>query len=98
MTSQTKTFIELSDVVALHFECKNPDCKAELTVSASQVMREKKLYNCPACEQPWGSVNGSTCVLTIKEFLAALKKLQDEMRVFPAGFVMNVEVKDVVKS
>jgi transposase-like protein len=96
MTSQSKTFIELSDISALHFECKNPDCKATLTVSTSQVLREKKLYNCPACEQSWGLVNGSSCVFTIKEFLVVLKKLQDELHSFPAGFALNVEVKDVM--
>ena len=35
MTSQTKKFIELSDIVALHFECKDPDCKACIRRSGS---------------------------------------------------------------
>ncbi len=100
MTSQTKKFIELCDILALHFECK--DCKATLTVSASQSLRDGTLYNCPACKESWALVNGGGCELTIKEFLAAFQKLQNtlsgEPGSFPAGFLLRVEIKEELES
>ena len=44
MTSQTKKFIELSDILTLQFECKNATCKATLTLSVSQELRKQTLF------------------------------------------------------
>ena len=98
MTSQTKKFIELSDVLALHFECKSPDCKATLTISSLQNLKDGTLYACPVCKQSWAVVNGGGCELTIKDFLAAFQKLRHtlsgEPGSFPAGFVLRLELKE----
>lgn len=102
MTSQTKKFIELSDILALHFECKNNDCKATLTLSASQDLRDGTLYTCPVCEKSWAVVNGGGCELTIKEFLRAYQKLQktlgNEHGSFPAGFLLRLEILEEAES
>jgi hypothetical protein len=100
MTTQTKRFIELSDILALRFECK--ECHSELLVSSLQDISKReelgKLNNCPVCRKPWASISGSTCELTIAEFLTALNKLRGligtHRDAFPAGFVLTVEIKD----
>ena len=102
MTTQTRKFIELSDVLALHFECKDKDCKTTLTVSASQALKDGTLSNCPVCNQSWAVVNGGGCELTIKEFLRAFQKLQrtlsGEPEAFRAGFLLRLELKEEPKT
>ncbi|MGA2371143.1 MAG: hypothetical protein ABSG11_10785 [Candidatus Korobacteraceae bacterium] len=51
MTSQTKHYIELSDILALRFECKN--CKTSVTFGMSQNFDLKKLSDCPGCKKTW---------------------------------------------
>ena len=51
MTSQTKHYIELSDIVALRFECKN--CKTSVTFGMGQNFDLKKLSDCPGCKNTW---------------------------------------------
>jgi transcription elongation factor Elf1 len=100
MTTQTKRFIELSDILALRFECK--ECHSELLVSSLQDISKRdeqgKLNNCPVCRKPWASIGGSTCELAIAEFLTALNKLRGMLGIhqgaFPAGFSLTVEIKD----
>jgi len=99
MTTQTKKFIELSDILALRFECK--ECHSELLISSlrdiSKREQQGKLNTCPVCRKEWASVNGSTCELAIAEFLTELNKLRGllgtHQGAFPAGFSLTVEIK-----
>jgi hypothetical protein len=99
MTTQTKKFIELADMLALHFSCKN--CDATLTVSIDREFGKKEefglLNTCPVCKNPWASVNGSSCEASIKEFVDAFRKLSltlgPQAGAFPAGFSLTLEVK-----
>lgn len=99
MTTQTKKFIELSDILALRFECK--ECHSELLVSSLQDISKRneqgKLSNCPVCRRPWASISGSTCELTIAEFLTSLNRLRGMIGThegaFPAGFSLTVEIE-----
>jgi hypothetical protein len=101
MTSQTKKFIELSDILTLQFECKNATCKATLTLSVSQELRKQTLFACPACKQPWALVNGGECESTIRDFLSAFGKLQHTLNSkpdsFPAGFLLRLEIREEIK-
>ena len=100
MTTQTKKFIEPSDILALRFECKS--CGSELLISSLRDISKReeygKLNDCPVCCKPWASIGGSTCEPTIAEFLTALNKLRGMLGThqgaFPAGFSLMIEIKD----
>jgi hypothetical protein len=60
MTTQTKTFIELSDIIGLRLECKSCGCSLALgstkgreTVDSLLSMGNKTLLNCPTCGAAW---------------------------------------------
>jgi hypothetical protein len=58
MTSQTKRFIELSDLVGLQLECKNPKCGVSLLAGGETLLsladqQNMTLSKCPTCETPW---------------------------------------------
>jgi hypothetical protein len=98
MTTQTKKFIELADILALRFECKN--CGSELLISSLRDMSKReeqgKLSDCPVCRKPWASISGTTCESAIAEFLSSLNKLRSligTQGTFPTGFLMTVEIK-----
>ncbi len=95
MTSETKRFIELSDLLSLRLECKH--CHSELLLSSLRSLGTKeeqgKLNRCPVCSRDWALVNGSTCELTIAEFLKALNSLRDALGSFPAGFKLTLEIE-----
>ncbi len=96
MTSETKKFIELSDILSLRFKCKH--CESELLISSLRDIGKRedlgKLSNCPTCGREWASVNGSTCEMTISRFLEVLNKLRETLGTFPTGFLLTVEVKN----
>jgi hypothetical protein len=96
MTSQTKKFIELSDVISLRLKCKS--CASELLIPSSRDIdnREEqgKLSECPVCRKDWALVNGSTCESTIAKFMSSLNKLRAEMKSFPAGFFLAFEINN----
>lgn len=99
MTSQTKKFIELSDIIALRLECKNQKCKATLTTSVRD-FRKGTLSACPVCKEPWATVNGSSCELAVSEFMQAFHKLEGMLGGeghFPAGFSLTLEIKEEPK-
>jgi transcription elongation factor Elf1 len=87
MTSQTKKFLELSDVLSLRFECKH--CQSGLLVSSLRDLEKReehgRLNNCPVCGRLCASVNGSMCELAIAKFLGALNELRRIIGTFPAG-------------
>jgi hypothetical protein len=99
MTSQTKKFIELSDIIALRFECKNQKCKSTLTTSVRD-FRQGTLNACPVCKNPWATVNGGSCELAISDFMQAFHKMEKMLGSggeFPAGFSITLEVKEEPK-
>lgn len=99
MTEETKKFIELSDVLALRLECKY--CGSGLSISSYRDLMKReeqgKLSNCPVCSREWASVSGSTCEMTIGQFVDCLNKLRGTLKTFPAGFVLTLEIKNEKK-
>lgn len=74
MTSQTKHFIELPDIVALQFECER--CGGTVSLSLAKDMRLQMLRVCPNCDRPWMQLpSGSTAELSLQEFIEATKQL-----------------------
>jgi hypothetical protein len=56
MTSETKHFIELSDVIALRLKCRH--CNAELHVTLDELPRtDGALSICPNCKRPWATIH-----------------------------------------
>jgi hypothetical protein len=94
VTSQTKKFIELSDIVALRFSCNH--CGASLSLSLLKDVREDRLRQCPNCYQPWAQMpSGSSIELTIAKFVDDLKKLNDVLvSGYFSGFLMALELKE----
>lgn len=60
MTSQTRHYIELSDILALRFECRN--CKTSVTFSLGQNFDLKKVSDCPSCKNTWVSDGYETSI------------------------------------
>jgi hypothetical protein len=58
MTSQTKKFIELSDIVGLRVKCRNPKCDTSLIVGDTNILsiadpNKDVLFQCPSCGTGW---------------------------------------------
>ena len=97
MTSQTKHFIELSDIVALRFECKH--CHATVSLPISADIKVESLRICPNCNEPWARLpEGSTIELAIKKFIDDFKNFEDLLRrrsefLPESGFLLCIEIK-----
>jgi hypothetical protein len=93
MTSQTKHFIELSDLVALRFQCKKEDCGATFTLPLSRALNTKKLAMCPHCERPWLNIAiGEVGERAIWEFAKSLTELARVMNEQSLSFADRVSM------
>ena len=91
MTSQTKHFIELGDIVGLRLECRNKHCDASLLIGldkeagnlSSLLSKDNDvLARCPACKRAWMGEGLATFEAEIKQFLRLMhdvKKLDDKI-------------------
>jgi hypothetical protein len=91
MTSQTKHFIELRDIVGLRLECRNKKCDASLLVglnnedgnlSSLLAANNNVLGNCPACGRAWMGEGLATFESDVKKFLRLMhdvKKLDEKL-------------------
>jgi len=74
MTSQTKHYIELVDILALRFECA--DCKTSVSFLMSESIDLRKLGVCPNCGQWWANIPlESTIAPDIQSFIESAKRL-----------------------
>ena len=94
MTAQFKYFIELSDIIGIRCECKNPECRATLLLPLDD-MREA-LISCPKCKQGWTRFVGSTFELEVKRYLEELEKLKEMAK--HLGFTLTFEIDQRVIS
>jgi hypothetical protein len=104
MTSQTKHFIELSDIVSLRLQCRNPKCdtslllgldKTEGNVSSLIALDNTVLMTCPGCGQAWMGSGHLVFDSEIKKFLRLMgdvKRLESNF-----GCAMTLEIKAEVK-
>jgi hypothetical protein len=58
MTTDTKRFIEFSDIVGLRLHCKNPKCGTSLLINEGNIasladQHNTTLTRCPLCESGW---------------------------------------------
>jgi len=71
MTSDTLTFIEVSDILALHFECKS--CKATVSRPIAELLRLPP--SCGNCNADWMGLNDSLTKQTLEQFAHLLGRL-----------------------
>lgn len=72
MTSQTKLFIEISDVLAIRLECKK--CGASLIMSLAESVQLPRA--CINCNHDWWDDVDKSAQDGIRELLAAVKKIE----------------------
>lgn len=104
MTSQTKKFIELSDILAVKCECRNPECKTTLILpiesGTGQVYsllnpNNEVFDHCPNCGKAWAVFGDSSFAREIQRALQQLNRLnelQDKL-----GCSLTLEVKEEAK-
>jgi transposase-like protein len=83
MTSQTKTFIEMEDIIGIQIECKK--CHASLLISGDTMRsltdaHNDALYRCPSCQSDWTAPLGTTMAGyddEVKKFMRTLEKVRN---------------------
>jgi transcription elongation factor Elf1 len=76
MTSKTRTFIELSDLVALSFECRV--CGATMSFDVRKDFNVQRAVECRNCGELWvRNIEGGSIEPTITKFVSALKELKN---------------------
>ncbi len=79
MTSQTKHYIEISDVVAVRGECSR--CGATVSIPITvRPLRLEGLRNCPSCNEPWAQYGTSSIESMIQKFVEQFIELQDTLK------------------
>jgi hypothetical protein len=74
MTSQTKHYIDVSDILALRFECAK--CKTSISFLVGESMDVRKLGACPNCGEWWANIPlESTIAPDIRDFIESAKRL-----------------------
>ena len=94
MTSQTKRYIELPDILALHFVCTR--CGTNLSVSITNEIRLDAMHQCPNCREPWTYLAGGAVLdALLKQFVVSFNSIAKNLEAghFP-GFKLSLELKD----
>ena len=87
MTSQTKVYIEMSDILSLRCDCK--ECGASLSLPLSFGVA-KSMLACPKCRKPWLQYEGGTYQITVDEFAKTIEALK---HILPTvGFKLYIEI------
>ncbi len=87
MTSQTKHYIEMSDILSVRCDCK--ECGASLSLPLASNLAYS-LFKCPKCGKPWVRFEGGTYELTITNFMKGMEELKGLLP--NAGFNLQFEV------
>ena len=99
MTSQTKHYVELSDLLALRCECKH--CHATVSLPFGRDVRTEGLYSCPSCNEPWtnfGYGESQSIDPSVRIFMDAVNKFGEVLQrtnklVGDRGFISSLEVR-----
>ena len=93
MTTQTKTFIELSDILTLKFTCDDCGCTLSIPVSRdlSKSEEKNKLDTCPMCRLPWLSHGQNSYLPSGAGFVTGLNTLQSTLS-NKIGFSLALEL------
>jgi hypothetical protein len=89
MTSQTQQFIELSDILSLRCECRNPECRAVLLLPFTGSLNDA-LRKCPKCKREWaGYEDAMSSAPDVQRLLDSLKHVSQ----LKLGCSLMLEVK-----
>jgi hypothetical protein len=100
MTSQTKKFIELSDIVGLRLECKTCGCALLIEISRTDGTLENLLAKtnsvlsqCPTCGSQWTSAPTGLLAFDseVKELFRQMRDLKKIEAKF--GCLLTLEIK-----
>lgn len=90
MTSQTKKFIETSDLLALRFECK---CSLTVVIPISKY--KEMPITCPNCGHEFAEHVNTSVQQVFSGLIAALERAQQTAQA--RGFKFSLEVRDDAK-
>ncbi len=99
MTTQTKLFIELSDILSVRVECGK--CHSTVTIPLAANMTFGGLRRCSNCGTAWLAVEMSSIEDQIKNCATAIRTTVDELRNWhktltmlgSEGFSLSLELK-----
>jgi hypothetical protein len=92
MTSQTKQFIELSDILAFRFECPNCHCSTIIPVKGFNVVPTR----CPnGCGREWEHQHTHGVTESFKEWVGAMELIRDRTK--QLGLSFSLEIAESVK-
>lgn len=101
MTSETKRYIDLSEIIGIRLQCKTCKCSllvetrtADGTINDLTATSNKRLENCPTCGQPWvkSDLNQAPDELGLKRFLRSMRDLRILEKTF--GCQLFFEIKE----
>ena len=87
MTSQTKHYIEASDILSVRCDCK--ECGASLSLPLTVNLAES-LFKCPNCKKPWVRFEGGTHEFVINALAENIGKLKELLP--GAAFKIHFEI------
>ncbi len=98
MTTQTKTFIELSDILAVRVQCSK--CQSTVTIPIARYMNFAGMKRCTNCGNAWLAVEMSSiepqikaCAETIRATVEELKNWQRTLSTMGSeGFSLALEI------
>ena len=98
MATQTKVFIELSDVIGLRMECGM--CGTTVTLPIKRDMGFDGVQHCPSCGRAWLSFDKTTfhpqlkaCIEAIRVAAEGLKGWQDTLETIGGGLTLSLQIK-----
>jgi hypothetical protein len=100
MTSQTKKFIEVSDIVGLRLECGSCGCslliethREDGSINSLMTSGNDVLTKCPTCAHPWVQASQTRLYDSeIKELFRKIKDLRAVSKYY--GCIVTLEIKD----
>jgi hypothetical protein len=104
MTSETKRFIEIPDIIGLRLKCG--DCKCSLLIDVEQekgpinnlmAASNATLLKCPTCGKEWTPFKdrGDAWDSPVKEFLRSMRFLRQIENTL--GYTLALEIRDEKK-
>lgn len=93
MTSQTKHFVELADVLSFRFECPNCHCSAIIPIDGFRAVPAV----CPnGCGKEWEQAYAHGVTEAFSELVAAMRLIQ--RRTSQVGLLFSLEIAEPTKS
>ena len=91
MTSQTKKYIEFSDILAVRCECKHDNCRTSLSVPLEGISG-KELRYCPKCSESWVDLGSSSFEQLFTELASKIRRINEAQ--VHLGCAITLEIRD----